>query len=270
MSTRVFNGYRLPADTDIAALARDLRARTEPVYQDLALRAVAAAALLLAADGEREKVNADAVEIIGFGQIKSDAIKHLSRYNLFGQAAGLVDAVQEVLASRTARHVPFVFDLAFNVVFVSDPAPTDTDGNFTYALLYTDRDDFKAVWESTPGVQEMAYWDNSDPDEGMTEAEWDRRGTAWARILGYDAPGHIGLTWEHRPAFRLSDEAMLSNGDREAPHDWLTIDRALDWLVASTATDDALFTENRPGFAEKFASKDNGLNAAGLPIAGIS
>lgn len=42
-------------------------------------------------------------------------------------------------------------------------------------------------------VKEYGYWDNSDPDEDLSEDEWDKRKIAWGELLGNNAPSEVSL-----------------------------------------------------------------------------
>lgn len=63
-----------------------------------------------------------------------------------------------------------------------------------YVLLYAEQEAYHAIWQSLPGVQEYAYWDHTDPPEGMSQTRWERRRQRWDELLGHDAPSKSGMT----------------------------------------------------------------------------
>ena len=42
-------------------------------------------------------------------------------------------------------------------------------------------------------LKDYGYWDNSDPDENVSDEEWDKRRLEWSNLF-YAAPSEIGLT----------------------------------------------------------------------------
>lgn len=60
------------------------------------------------------------------------------------------------------------------------------------ALFYTEKDELRELWESCEEVSEYGYWNNTDPQEGVSRREWARRREDWEAAL----PG-IGIPMEH-------------------------------------------------------------------------
>jgi hypothetical protein len=52
------------------------------------------------------------------------------------------------------------------------------------------------VWTSIPEVSYYGYWDNSDPENGVTDAEWEQREKDWDAALPYEdaVPSYRGFT----------------------------------------------------------------------------
>ncbi len=77
-----------------------------------------------------------------------------------------------------------------------------------YVLLYAESDTYHQIWRSIPGVEDYAYWNHTDPPEGMSQARWDRRRDRWNALLGHPGiPSRVGMTisvydpvtdWENR------------------------------------------------------------------------
>lgn len=180
MSTKIFNGYRISDCAHTAHLFQfvtDLRAALLPVYR-AAYAALVAELAVSAADG-------------GWLDIPDD-------WGLFGDGLWSPLAYADMAATkahqeirRTGRRAP-AFDLQCEVGMVPDPA----DPRTAYALLYTERDDYREVFEAQPGVRPWPYWNNVDRPDDVTEAEWDERREVWDRVLGDEAPARRGLCWE--------------------------------------------------------------------------
>lgn len=105
-----------------------------------------------------------------------------------GSAVGRWQAMQEEMRPDVYGHDPHRLD----VVFLRDSITERI-----LALLYTEK--FTKLWESLPEVEYFGYWNNTDPDEDCTELEFDQRGEAWERVLGWDVPVRRGLTFTLRP-----------------------------------------------------------------------
>ena len=79
-----------------------------------------------------------------------------------------------------------------------------------YVLLYTENEEYRTIWQAVPGVQNYAYWNHTDPPEGMTRARWERRRQRWTELGLLSIPGipsRVGMTidiydplidWENR------------------------------------------------------------------------
>jgi len=256
----LYSAYRLPGAVNVARLCRDLTGRTDPVWQQLALRAVATAALLLASPARTEpdtdtdtdivvgvggspagaaggavseqdgaRLLASVTKLCSAGQVHPEQL--WANVTLLGQAAAIVHAVQEALAGPSARRVPPVIDLAFSVAFLTDPADDRDVPEWTYAVLYTDRAEFQQVWEATPGVQPWPYWNNTDAPGDVEPSEWDERAMTWKRVLGQQRPSRCGTSFEYTPATDLAFEGLFA-GPGEDGSRWLTLDAVLAQMAA--------------------------------------
>ena len=56
-------------------------------------------------------------------------------------------------------------------------------------------------------VSAYGYWDNSDPDEDVSEAEWDERARAWT-VIGDSAPSEVGLEFFY-PSYLQTAIALM-------------------------------------------------------------
>src|SRR3546814_10315192 len=70
-----------------------------------------------------------------------------------------------------------------------------------YGIAFSEQSDWLAAWMQKPGVEPFAYWDHTDPDEGLSRAEWRRRGRIWSAILDRNGgtPAMSGFTAQCTP-----------------------------------------------------------------------
>lgn len=59
-------------------------------------------------------------------------------------------------------------------------------------LVFSERggDDYRKALIDAGVVKEYGYWDNTDPEDGVSETEWDEREKAWSKL---DVPRQDGL-----------------------------------------------------------------------------
>lgn len=72
------------------------------------------------------------------------------------------------------------------------------------------RREYQSLLESLPGYQSYGYWNNTDPDDTVSEEEWDARGEEWNAALGRRAiPSLAGITAEI-----ILNEEIVENYER--------------------------------------------------------
>ena len=165
MSTKIYNGYRLTEGADLWALVNRLRTQADIV---------------------RDELDQAALDKLSNAAFKPGQTRKQTLY----AALEVWEKLMAKLGENTYGHDPYRLE----VVFLHD----DVTG-LVLALLYCETPQLQEVWESQPEVEEYGYWDNTDWPEGMTEEEWNERGEAWDRALGWDAPVRRGLTFQLRP-----------------------------------------------------------------------
>jgi hypothetical protein len=183
MSTKIFNGYRLPRDAPLAFVA-ELRSALEPVYREAYL-ALSASVAAWAVDG---LIRGD------LSQPSDDPLGKLQAM-LMEQRSPSVFAMLVLeefhdQIRKTGRRQPR-FDLEFELTLLPDP----DDPSLVYAMIFTERDDYRSAFEGLSGVEPWPYWNSSDRPDEVTEAEWDVRRDTWGRVLGADPPALRGLGW---------------------------------------------------------------------------
>lgn len=181
MSTKIYNGYRITGTDgrpDPFALTTDLRDVLLGIYRRTYTRTLA----------ELACCQIDRVEWVN--RTPGDAMAALPDSPLWAAHAAIEEAAE--IIEKKGRRVP-PLDFQCEIQFLADSA--NPDGPI-YALLYTEREDYRQEFESIAGVEFWGYWNNTDQPDDVTDAEWDERRQVWDRILGWDAPVTRGLGWK--------------------------------------------------------------------------
>lgn len=175
MSTKIHDGYRLPADTSMFGLLRELRKSITPTYEDLYATAVVRQATF------------DADDILRGDTNESGTVKVSSPLTA---AVLTLDRAHHQIA-KTGQRNPGL-DLNFEVVVMCDPQ----DPGDLYAIIYTEQDAYRDAWNRIEGVEPFGYWNNTDRPDDITDDEWDSRRRTWNRVIpDLTAPSTIGWAW---------------------------------------------------------------------------
>jgi len=103
--------------------------------------------------------------------------------------------VLDLMAHDRQSHVRVHSDFDFTCDVVLLPG-----GRRVLAMLFTQQKALQELWEKQSWVEPYPYWDNTDPPEGMSYAQWNRRGAEWDRaVWNQDIPSLSGLTAECVP-----------------------------------------------------------------------
>lgn len=226
MSTRIYNGYRLPSGANLAQLGSQLADRMQPVWRRAAVAAtvlVGTALVGVRQDGRASKTPPSAaamtkaVAAISSNQLQPKDVPILFACStVWAQAAAIVEALQERLSRPNALRVLPALDLTAQAWFVPDPR----GGRWTYATWYSEIPEFQQIWESIPGLQPWPYWNNTDRPANLSDRQWGYRGRVWDRVLH---PG-VGVVW------RLHQPSLWVEAVSRAENRWLTVDAGLAWL----------------------------------------
>lgn len=203
MSTKIYYGCRVHLDdSDLLAFQERMAAAVGAAYEPLYLRTVVALAFDIAAGA--------APETFAEGAFTP---AHTGIQPLF-TAAELLDQAHRIVEAKGIRHP---LDLQFEVVFLRSGDPT-----CPLAIPYTERAVLRDTFMALPEVEPWGYWDNTDRDDNVTDAEWDERRDVWARAVDGRAPAQRGLTWKlvmsdghwmfpsHLPPEKLAEYAPTS------------------------------------------------------------
>jgi hypothetical protein len=177
VSTKIHHGYRLDCTRlDLMTLPTVLRAAFGPTYEtEYLLASIRAAAFLV--DQRRVEKAASGVD---YRLPKVSAMYATDWFLRVGQSK----------IDETGRRMPPI-DFAVDVTLLPDIHSGDL-----YALLFTERQAYRDVWESLSWVTPYPYWDSTDRPDGVSASEWARRAAAWDRVLpSSTAPATAGLSW---------------------------------------------------------------------------
>lgn len=172
MSTKIYNGYRLPRSVDVFAfanVARDLakanRRRLEA--EEMKMRATRIADQLhlgLVPDGDPNAAE------------RAPLVLAVAEWN----------RDQREATPGTRDYDPHSFGLDFT---------PDPKGRFYGVVAHHDsHDSVMQRLVADHGLEEYGYWDNSDRAEGLTAAQWTARRLFWERTLPDGTFGGRGLS----------------------------------------------------------------------------
>jgi hypothetical protein len=191
MSTKIFNGYKLPQMT-----LKEL---------DLFIKEA------------RQKMN-EAHYTLGEIMLVERAVQLLDMYCLFGE-----DYVKEMLGDNdsfkdsSAPYLSAYFELCSKSM-KSEKSDRRIDSMFDFkssiclfpirgkilALLFTQQQAFTSTWNSIEGVEEYCYWNNTDRPKEISRYQWDRRREDWETALpGIGIPSENGFIVEFTEGFPL-------------------------------------------------------------------
>lgn len=200
MSTRITNGYQLPAHLTLETLIPWVH-QVRPVL-------LAAAAQTLFKDSVKQAVATFDKRTLKDKGLEVNLGEKAGRGDaLWGAWMGLLDEARD--ASRQGRR-HFADAETSLTVFHHETG--------LYALLFSQIGRVKEAFEGVPGVEQFFYWNHTDPLAAFTQEQWDERGEFWDELLGESSvPADNGLTvtlvgenalWIHGMTNLLNDENL--------------------------------------------------------------
>lgn len=140
---------------------------------------------------ERFRGLADAMEKLDPGELAEalggQADKPLQKARI---PSALHEAIQRVQESKTWTMSPLA--IGYEVCLLPNGA-----GGAPLAMVYGETaGHYRALLLKTGVVEQYGYWDNTDPEEGVSEDDWATRKLAWTPIFNH-APSEIGLSFTH-------------------------------------------------------------------------
>jgi len=113
----------------------------------------------------------------------------------------VVEALREIEV-----HTFSPFDFWFEVLLFENRA-----GGNPLLMIYSEDGAYRARLLEAGIAEEYGYWDNADPEEDLSEAEWEERKLAWSGLTGNWAPNSLGLAIS--PPSRIDVEVSRHHED---------------------------------------------------------
>jgi hypothetical protein len=182
VSTKIYNGYRISGldggVPDPFAITSDLRDVLRAIYRAAYARQLTEMACHQI--DRAEWVN----RTPGDAKVQPPGSPLMAAHAAIEQATEIIE--------KQGKRVP-PLDFQCEITFLADRL---NPAGPIYALLYTEREDYREEFESIEGVEFWGYWNNTDQPDDVTDEQWDERRQVWDRILGWDPPVTRGLGWK--------------------------------------------------------------------------
>jgi len=173
MSTKIYNGYQLGNMTllQLHQFTQKVRAKitevTEELFKQLLAKKIADFVDLIFLQPSLDDVRKWFEEEFGDTEETFDATQSLEHLIFWGVAERV-----EKTKKSLKRDTEYDLDVSFVLMPIRGKV---------LALFYAEQDAYREAWESFPEVQPYPYWDNTDPDESVTEKEWNQRERDWKK-----------------------------------------------------------------------------------------
>ncbi len=164
MSTKIYNGFRFTQTRldEIMDLINSWRA-------DMISAAESLSGQVLAIEMTNHIDRLDY-----FGQLEGEESEATIERPFMVARSSLMDRILEV--KKTGRRNPIVdFDISVSIF--------PHNGRF-YGMLFTEQRAWEKAWMSQDCIESYGYWNNSDPEDGVSDEDWEVRGKVWESILG--------------------------------------------------------------------------------------
>lgn len=191
MSTKLYNGYRLPMMSipELHKLIMDLRTKLGEEAKKIQCQRLANVAY----------ESFDSLQMgYGAGRLKESYDKNKEKFN--PMAAAFMLWLDRSHKLETSHHRDPEYDLGFEICLMPIR-------DHILVTVYTETQELTNIWEQTPGVEPYPYWNNTDPPDDMSEEEWDKRRDDWNEALpGIGVPARCGfcceLTFDDLPVYQ--------------------------------------------------------------------
>lgn len=192
MSTKIYNGYRLPNFTlrELNNWMKDARKVIQPLAQELYTELVVNIATnildikTLYPNSYKERIEKNYSEITKH----SSALSVAERY--------IREQMRQIQITQE-RNPKYDFECTVYAIPIQDSI---------LLLFYSEQAEFESVFSKLPMVEYYGYWNNTDPDEECTEEQWEKRKRDWEEALGGDG---LGVPSECGMSFQLVNEHKL-------------------------------------------------------------
>lgn len=175
MSIKIYTGFRLPGADLETALAAIQTLRAE-------IRSLARSeAATLLASRVSQLIDADATAAF------TDRPRPEGRDAPLSHVARELDARSRKVEQSGLRDPEVDFQMEISLF---------ARGGDTYGITHSERSAWIDRWMALSGAEAFRYWNNSDPEPGVSREDWAARGQLWNDLLGADPhhrPGYAGL-----------------------------------------------------------------------------
>ena len=202
MSTKIYNGYRLPL-TNHASLPKVMQ------YLDRKRKAIV--------DCARRESSKSLVKL-AIGNFDSTWLGR-NKGHESSKGSALINAMMFVAKEAKkvkAEGIRSPYDWSCSVIVLKGRQRL-------LAMLYCEDERLTKIAKSI--LEPFPYWNNTDRPSNMSEKEWDERGQEWDEVLGYDAPSKKGMlfTYIEDGWFPLGDYSDVRRVLRSNP-EWAELD----------------------------------------------
>lgn len=196
MSIKVHDGYELPAGSDVFEVVRSLDRGLRELHEKLVLQALVTTVLAY-----RQH------QVLGSFDPFLDTAIQLSPYAPEARVRAAVELMRghdlnPLLAAQGVLRVVGLLDedhhtapevsLRMQVTLLRNTA-----GNHRiYALLGTDRQEYRDAFMRITGASDFSWWDNTDRPQGVEQASWALREMVWTKLLAVQPVTRQGLSWQ--------------------------------------------------------------------------
>jgi hypothetical protein len=198
VSTTIYGGL-IATDNNVFTVAKAIRELIEPVYYEKYAAhydVIKASDLSVAAylrENPRNNINGfiNVEELITKAGISDDKI---ALYRVDSDLWNVMDALD-----KESTHTFSDADIFYHVSLMENL----TGGNPLVMVFGTDNEEYTKILTDHGIVAEYGYWDNTDPEEGISDDEWEQRKKAWGVLiegagksphevaLGFDSPSRM-------------------------------------------------------------------------------
>ena len=195
MSTKIYDGFRLADGTDVFAFADAAREALNPVRDRLDARELASRATVL-------------IDRTRFGlRVEDSGEEPNPLRSPLWLAFHAFEAEQRKMDPAVRGHDPHRFEFCLG---------RDKVTGLVVGIPYFDDPAYRAPFEGLPGHAPFGYWNNTDPPEDVTDADWEVRRHVWDRVVGLDAPAARMLSFTLQPEPTFGMWRMLMPGENSA------------------------------------------------------
>lgn len=200
MSTKIYNGYRLPnwSLKEITNFCKALKDTIDPIRIELYSKQLAKDVSL---NIDRY---ANGLSIIDLPKQFKDEEK-FNTYHLDIAKDYALEQIRHIALNQNRNPA---YDYEFSICFIPIK-------DKILALLYTEHKELTEVWENCQHVEEYGYWNNEEQDDGISNEEWEQRRLDWDEALpGLGIPAENGISFDPYKSIvfmRPSMDKLLKN-----------------------------------------------------------